>query len=230
MALYAIGDLHLSLGTDKPMDIFGGGWSNYIEKIKEGFSQLTQNDVCVICGDTSWAMSFEESLPDFKFLSSLPGKKIVLKGNHDYWWSTVAKMKEFFNKNEIQNIEILNNNCFLYENVAVCGTRGWIAEEGTPVEHNKKIMTRETGRLRASLQAAGDVSEKLCFFHYPPRFRNIICYDIIAVMNEFGVKNCYYGHLHSHGHKFAVRGNVDGINYNLVAADFIDFMPIKIAE
>jgi len=228
MALYAIGDLHLSFGTDKPMDIFGGGWSNYIEKIEEGFSHLTGDDVCVICGDTSWAMSFEESLPDFTFLSSLPGKKIILKGNHDYWWSTASKMRAFFDKNSIDNIEILNNNCFFYEDVAICGTRGWIAEEEIDAEHNKKIMARETGRLRASLQAAGDFKEKLCFFHYPPRFRNIICQDIIAVMDEFGVKNCYYGHLHSKGHKFAVRGNVAGINYELVSGDFIDFKPLRV--
>jgi len=228
MALYAIGDLHLSLGTDKPMDIFGGGWSNYIEKIEEGFSTLTQDDVCVICGDTSWAMTFEESLPDFKFLSRLPGKKIILKGNHDYWWSTASKMKAFFYKNEIENIEILNNNCFFYEDVAICGTRGWIAEEEIDAEHHKKIMARETGRLRASLMSAGNVKEKLCFFHYPPRLKNVICHDIIATMNDFDVKNCYYGHLHSHGHKFAVRGEVAGIKYELVAADFVNFTPIKV--
>jgi len=240
MGLYAIGDLHLSLGTDKPMDVFGGSWRNYIEKIREGFSRLEPDDICVLCGDTSWGMSFEESLPDFKFISELPGKKIILKGNHDYWWGTVSKIKSFFDANGIDNIEILNNNCFFYEDIAICGTRGWLNDEdddnqlhvvqGVQPEmgHNKKIMARETGRLRASLQAAGDAEVKLCFFHYPPRFRDFICHDIIGVMNEFDVKECYYGHLHSYAHRFAVRGKVAGINYELVSSDYLDFKPQKI--
>ena len=128
MSLYAIGDLHLSLGSNKPMDVFGGGWSNYIEKIRAGFEHLTQDDVCVLCGDTSWGMSFEESVDDFKFLAELPGRKIILKGNHDYWWSTAAKMKEFFEQNGIENIDILNNNCYFYQDAAICGTRGWLID------------------------------------------------------------------------------------------------------
>ncbi|MCL2226926.1 MAG: metallophosphoesterase [Oscillospiraceae bacterium] len=228
MALYAIGDLHLSFGTDKPMDVFGGGWSNYVEKIKEGFSQLGTEDVCVLCGDTSWGISFEESLPDFKFISELPGKKIILKGNHDYWWDTVSKMRAFFAKNGIENIEILNNNCFFYEGAAICGTRGWVAEDEADVEHNRKIMAREAGRLRASLAAAGDADVKLCFFHYPPRFRSVVCHDIISVMNEFGVKGCWYGHLHSHAHSYATRGEAGGINYELVSADFVGFAPQRV--
>jgi len=228
MALYAIGDLHLSFGSDKPMDVFGGGWLNYIERIKEGFSSIEPDDVCVLCGDTSWGMSFEESLPDFKFLRGLPGKKIILKGNHDYWWGTAAKMKGYFEKNDIENIEILNNNCFFYDGVAICGTRGWMTDEAHSSEQNKKIMAREAGRLRASLNAAGGTGTKLCFFHYPPRFRNVICHDIITAMKEFDVKECFYGHLHSQGHKHAVRGEVDGITYELISADFIDFKPMRI--
>ena len=140
MSLYAIGDLHLSLGSDKPMDVFGGGWENYIEKIRSGFSVLEPVDVCVLCGDTSWGMSFEESIEDFKFIGGLPGKKIILKGNHDYWWSTASKMTEFFRKNEIGNIEILNNNCYFYEDSAICGTRGWFSDDNTNAEHNAKII------------------------------------------------------------------------------------------
>jgi len=226
--LYAIGDLHLSLGSGKPMDVFGGGWHNYLEKIKEGFSLLEPDDVCVLCGDSSWGISFEESLEDFIFISKLPGKKIILKGNHDYWWSTATKMKEFFCLNGIGNIEILNNNCFFYENAAICGTRGWLTDIEADGEHNAKIMARETGRLRASLKMAGDTGTKLCFFHYPPRFRDIVCDDIISVMNEFGVKACWYGHLHSQGHRFAVRGEVEGIRYDLVSADFVGFTPQRI--
>ena len=228
MALYAIGDLHLSLGSNKPMDIFGGGWSNHVSKIEDGFSLLTPEDVCVLCGDTSWGISFEESLEDFKFLSGLPGKKIILKGNHDYWWNTVSKMKGFFALNGIDNVEILNNNCFFHEGAAICGTRGWHIDEESDPEHNSKIMAREAGRLRASLQAAGGADAKLCFFHYPPRMRNFVFRDMVEIMVEHGVKNCWYGHLHSHGHKQAVRGEVDGIFYEMVSADFVDFTPVRI--
>lgn len=228
MALYAIGDLHLSLGSDKPMDIFGGGWENYVEKIKTGFSILEPDDVCVLCGDTSWGMTFEESVDDFRFISALPGKKILLKGNHDYWWATSSKIKSFFMSNGIDNIEIMNNNCFFYEDAAICGTRGWFMEEGTDALHNAKIMARETSRLRASLTAAAGVAEKICFFHYPPRYNDVVCRDVIAVMNEFGVRACWYGHIHGSGHRFAVTGEVEGIDYKMVSADYVGFIPQKV--
>ena len=230
MALYAIGDLHLSFGSDKPMDVFGGDWSNYIEKLKIGFSHLSDEDVCILCGDTSWGMSFEESLEDFKFINELPGRKIIIKGNHDYWWGTMAKIMSFFEENAIDSIEILNNNCFFYEDVAICGTRGWMSDEGLDAAQNAKVMARETGRLRASLTAAEQTPHKLCFFHYPPRFRNYVCTDIINVMKEFGVTHCWYGHLHSQGHRYAVRGEVDGIDYELISSDFLDFKPLKIKD
>ncbi|MCL2124407.1 MAG: metallophosphoesterase [Oscillospiraceae bacterium] len=225
MSLYAIGDLHLSLGTDKPMDVFGGEWDNYVEKIKAGFAKLRPDDVCVICGDVSWGMSLEESLEDFRFIGALPGKKIILKGNHDYWWMTVSKMASFFEKNGINGVDILNNNCYFYENAAICGTRGWLTEGEFDTEHNQKIMARETLRLRASLAAAGDAEVKLCFFHYPPRFKDMVCADMIEVMDEFSVKKCWYGHIHGLGRKFAVRGIVGGIDYEMVSADFVDFEP-----
>ena len=228
MALYAIGDLHLSFGTDKPMDIFGGGWDNYIEKIKSGFSSLKPDDVCVLCGDTSWAMQLEDSLLDFRFISELPGKKIMLKGNHDYWWTTATKMRSFFIQIGSSDIDILHNNCFFYNGNAICGTRGWITEGETDTGHNLKIMAREAARLRASLQAAGEAEEKLCFFHYPPRYKGAVCRDIIDVMNEFGVKKCWYGHIHSKGRRYAVRGEVEGITYEMVSGDFIDFVPQKV--
>ena len=228
MALYVIGDLHLSLGTDKPMDVFGGDWTDYVEKIKAGFSLLRSEDVCVLCGDISWGMSFEESLQDFLFISKLPGRMIVLKGNHDYWWNTVTKITDFFRKHGIDNIDILNNNCFFYDSAAICGTRGWLMDGESDVEHNAKIMARETARLRASLQAARGAEIKLCFFHYPPRFKNYVCSDIIEVMNEFGVKNCWYGHIHGAGHRLAIRGEVDGIFYEMISADFLDFTPKRI--
>ena len=228
MALYAIGDIHLSLGTDKPMDVFGGGWNNYIEKIKAGFSILKPDDVCVLCGDTSWGITFEESLEDFRFINELPGKKIIIKGNHDYWWTTVTKMNAFFHENGIENIDILNNNCFFYEDAAICGTRGWMTEGEVDTEHNAKIMAREAGRLRASLQAAGDVEKKLCFLHYPPRFNSLVCADIVKAMQDYGVRYCWYGHVHGAGHRLAIRGDVDGIIYEMISADFVDFTPQRI--
>ena len=228
MALYTIGDLHLSLGSDKPMDVFGGGWIDYLEKIKSGFQIIEPDDVCVLCGDVSWGMSLEESLEDFLFLDRLPGRKIVLKGNHDYWWATAAKTNAFFKANGIKSIEILHNNCFFYEDAAICGTRGWLADEETSPEQNAKIMARETQRLRVSLQAAADADIKLCFFHYPPRFKSTVCHDIIAVMVEYDVKNCWYGHLHSAGHRNAVRGEIEGIVYEIISADFVNFVPQRV--
>ena len=230
MALYAIGDLHLSHGTNKPMDVFGGGWVNYMEKIDAGFTKLDPDDVCVLCGDTSWGMYFEESLKDFLYIDSLPGEKIIIKGNHDYWWNTVTKMKAFFEANGIKSIDILNNNCFRYNNSAICGTRGWLYDDEYSTAQNEKIMAREVLRLRASLEAAEDASEKICFFHYPPLFKNIVCHDIISVMKEFDVKRCFYGHLHGEGHRLAVRGMIEGIEYEIVSADFIDFVPQKVIE
>ena len=227
MSLYAIGDLHLSLGSDKPMDVFGGGWSNYVEKIKAGFSRLKPDDMCVLCGDISWGTTLKESLLDFQFIDKLPGRKILIKGNHDYWWDTVTKMRTFFEKNGIHSIDILHNNCYIHESAAICGTRGWLTDSDTADEQNKKIMARETARLISSMEAAGE-AVKLCFFHYPPRFKNMVCNDIIAAMDEHGVKQCWYGHIHGLGHRHAVRGTVEGISYEMVSADFLDFAPQQI--
>ena len=189
MSLYAIGDLHLSLGTDKPMDVFGGRWENYVEKIKEGFSTLNDDDLTVICGDISWGMSLDETLEDFKFIDRLPGRKIILKGNHDYWWSTATKAKNFFTEHDITTIDILHNNCFKYGNVALCGTRGWFYEESKGDEHDKKIMNREIMRLDASLKAAGEV-EKYVFLHYPPKYYNYECPEILELLRNYGVRRC----------------------------------------
>ena len=129
MALYAIGDTHLSLGADKPMDVFGGGWSGYVDKLRAGFAEIGPEDTVVLCGDLSWGMSLEQAREDFAFLDALPGRKILLKGNHDYWWTTAAKMERFFAENRFSTLEILHNNCRLYGGVALCGTRGWFYEE-----------------------------------------------------------------------------------------------------
>lgn len=230
MALYTIGDLHLSLGSDKPMDVFGNAWRDYVERIRDGFSNLNDGDVTVLCGDLSWGMSLEESLRDFQFIHALPGKKILMKGNHDYWWNTASKMQRFFDDHGLDSLQILHNNCFFYGDVALCGTRGWFYELDEAGSHTEKIRTREAGRLETSLQAAGD-REKLCFLHYPPIYTGYRCEEMLCLLSRYSVKNCYYGHLHggpSHGR--AVQGERDGTVFSLVAADYLRFVPKKILE
>ena len=228
MALYTIGDLHLSLGTDKPMDAFGGRWENYVKKITEGFSALSSNDTCVLCGDLSWAMGLDDALEDFDFLKNLPGEKIILKGNHDYWWNTKSKMNSFFEKNGFDNIKILHNNCLFYGDVAICGTRGWFYEEEIRGdEHDKKIMLRELMRLETSLKQAGE-KEKFCFLHYPPMYGQYVCNEILQMLSKYDVKKCFYGHLHGASCKMAPEGNINGIEYRLVSADHINFSPFQI--
>lgn len=229
MALYAIGDLHLSLNSNKPMDIFGEGWQNYVERIREGFSTLTDEDVTVLCGDLSWGMSLEESLEDFRFIDTLPGKKILMKGNHDYWWNTAAKMTRFFEEHELTTLSLLHNNCLFYGDKAICGTRGWFYELDNQGTHNEKMLLREVGRLETSLKAAGE-SEKLCFLHYPPIYQGYRCPEIMRVLSEYGVKECYYGHLHGASHRRAIEGTREGTLFSLVSGDFLGFKPKKICD
>lgn len=228
MALYAIGDTHLSLGSDKPMDVFGGGWNGYVEKLKAGFSQISHEDTVVICGDISWGMSLEEARQDFVFLNDLPGQKILLKGNHDYWWNTAAKMNKFFQENGLTTLKILHNNSYLYGDTALCGTRGWFYEEDRG-EHSAKIFNRELIRMEASLKAAGE-REKICFLHYPPIYHGYRCQEIIDLLHKYHVSRCYYGHLHGGSHRLAVCGEREGIEYRLVAADYVGFQPEKILD
>jgi len=228
MALYTIGDLHLSFNSDKPMDVFGDAWQGHAEKLKLSFSELNSDDTVVVCGDLTWGISIEDCLQDFRFIDELNGNKIVLKGNHDFWWTTATKAKKFFAENGISTIEILNNNSFMYGDTAICGTRGWFYEEGVHTLHDKKIMDREIMRLEASLRSAPDNAEKLCFFHYPPRFGTFVSRGIIDVMEKYKVKRCWYGHIHGKGHKLAVQGLVGGIEYTMVSADYLDFRPLKI--
>ena len=227
MALYAIGDTHLSLSSDKPMDVFGGGWTGYVDKLREGFSQVGAEDTVVVCGDVSWGMSLEEAKADFAFLDELPGKrKLLLKGNHDYWWTTAAKMKRFFQKNGFSTLEILHNNCAFYEEVALCGTRGWFYEEDRG-EHSAKIFNRELIRLETSLKAGGE-REKICFLHYPPIYQGYRCQEILDLLKQYAVKLCCYGHLHGPSHRFAVNGVRDGVDFRLIAADYVGFQPVEL--
>lgn len=228
MAIYAISDLHLSKSVSKPMDVFGPLWENYENRIFEGFKKLTDDDITVIPGDISWGMSLEESLLDFKFIDELPGKKIISKGNHDYWWETATKTKRFFDKNNISTIDILHNNAFKIGDIAICGTRGWFYEEENG--GSRKIYDREIGRLRRSLEEGQKLgTEKiLCFLHYPPICSGYECGEITDLLSEFGVRKCFFGHLHGHGHKSAFCGIHKNVEYTLISADFLSFQPLFI--
>ena len=228
MALYAIGDTHLSLGGNKAMDKFGG-WEGYVPLLEQHLGALKEEDTLVLCGDVSWGMSLEEARPDFAFLNAFPPRrKILLKGNHDYWWTTAGKMTRFFEENGFDTLELLHNNCCLYGETALCGTRCWfLEEEQSP--HNEKVFQRELIRLEASLKAAGE-REKLCFLHYPPRYQGYRCPQIIKLMEDYGVRACYYGHLHGPSHRLAVEGEQNGVSYFLVAADYLRFVPKKIMD
>ncbi len=227
MALYAIGDTHLSLASNKPMDVFGGGWEGYVEKLKQGFAPLGPEDTVVLCGDLSWGMSLEEAKADFAFLDALPGgRKLLLKGNHDYWWNTANKMETFFAANEFSTLHILHNNCYFYGDTALCGTRGWFYEE----TGSQKVFNRELIRLEASLKAAGEAAEKFCFLHYPPLYHGYSCPEIMELLERYGVSRCFYGHLHGGSHRLAIRGVQGSVEYRLVAADYVGFAPVKILD
>ena len=227
MALYAIGDLHLCLGAPKPMDIFGGAWTGYMEKLKNGFSHIQSDDTTVLMGDLSWALGLEDARDDFAWINDIPGRKIILKGNHDYWWSTAAKFYKFCDENGFENQFILNNNHYEYENWAICGTRGWFFEEERSSGQDEKVFKRELLRLETSLKSAGDLP-KMVFLHYPPRYKGYTCEPILELLAKYEVRKCFYGHLHGASHGLAMEGLWDGVEYKLLAADRINFQPMKI--
>jgi predicted phosphohydrolase len=224
MALYAIGDLHLCLGAPKPMDVFGGAWVGYMDKLKEGLSSIQPEDTLVLLGDLSWALDLQQSKDDFAWINNIPGKKIILKGNHDYWWSTSAKFKKFCDENGFEDLCILNNNFYQYQDWAICGTRGWFFEEERSGEHDEKVFKRELLRLEASLKAAGDLP-KMVFLHYPPKYKGYECTEILELLKRYDVRRCFYGHLHGASHGLAMEGVWDGIEYRLVASDKLGFKP-----
>lgn len=227
MALYAIGDLHLCLGAPKPMDIFGGAWVGYMEKLEKGLSCITSEDTTVLLGDLSWALSLDEAREDFAWINDIPGKKIILKGNHDYWWSTANKFYNFCSENGFSDMWVLNNNHYEYNGYAICGTRGWFFEESRSDSHDEKVFKRELIRLEASLKSAGNLP-KIVFLHYPPRYKGYTCDEILELLNRYEVRQCFYGHLHGASHGLAMEGQWDGIDYKLVAADKLNFAPHRI--
>ena len=238
MALYTLADLHLAADVAKPMDIFGGRWQGHTEKIIKNWRALVApEDTIVLGGDISWGINLAEAKGDFALIDSLPGKKIILKGNHDLWWSTMnkitkfvsaSKMHRFLDENGFTTIDFLHNNCFFYEKTALCGTRGWPFEEDFADPHNEKIFKRELLRLEASLKlgAAANPEEILCFLHYPPLYASYRCGEIIELLHKYGVKRCIYGHLHGKSLSHAVTGEQEGIEWKLVSGDFVDFIPI----
>ncbi len=233
MAIYTIADLHLSFAKPKPMSIFGQNWEGHEEKIKENWKEKVKpEDTVVLPGDFSWATYLNETYEDFLYLNSLPGKKILLKGNHDYWWTTITNMKKYLLQNEFENIEFLYNNSYLVENKIIVGTRGWNLLE----DNNGKMLNRETIRLKLSIEDGinnyGSDKEIIVFMHYPPITANNLSQgknlDFINIMKQYNVKRCYYGHLHGASHKEAMEGKIEGIELKLVSADYLNFNLIKI--
>ncbi|WP_458863830.1 metallophosphoesterase [Acidaminobacterium chupaoyuni] len=235
MALYTIGDLHLSETTQKPMDVFGGVWKDYRNKIVQNFQQiLTEDDLTVICGDLSWGLNLEEAAEDFRLLDGLPGKKVLIKGNHDLWWQTITKMRKFFENNQIKTLSFLHNNCIFYNGVALCGTRGWCYDPSDPASADETVFKRELIRLEASLKAARAENrdcEIFCFLHYPPILAGNPGYEVTQItdlLQKYGVSRCFYGHLHGESLRGAFSGIRDGIDYRVVSADYLNFRPVMI--
>ncbi len=229
MSLYVIGDLHLSEGGNKKMNIFDG-WDDYVERIQTNWlSTIQENDDVLLAGDFSWGMSLEEALPDFQFVEKLPGRKIMIKGNHDYWWGTVSKMNRFLSENGIKTFEFLHNNSVETEQFVLCGCRGWILEQGDPFD--QKVLNREVGRLRASLQSVGKTSKEIiAFLHYPPILGNQRIEPLIDLMKEYKVHRCFYGHLHGTSTAYAFEGDDEGIEYRLISSDYLRFQPYLIQD
>lgn len=229
MSIYVIADLHLSLRRPKPMDIFGENWAGHEEKIKENWiKNVKENDLVVLPGDFSWETYLEDTKLDFEYLNNLPGKKLMLKGNHDYWWTTLTNMRKFLKENKYENIDFIYNNSYEFEDKILCGTRGWsIADE----ENDQKLINRELIRLELSLKDGvnkyGEDKEIIVFMHYPPITKAKIESEqemkFVELMKKYNVKRCYYGHLHGTSIKDAIEGTIEGIQFKLISADGVDF-------
>lgn len=233
MGLFVLSDPHLSLGTDKPMDVFGRRWEGYTDKLREGWLQTVgAEDSVVLPGDISWAMTLAEALPDLRFLDSLPGTKYIGRGNHDYFWNTAAKMNRFFAENGLSTLRLFYNNAVYAEGRILCGTRGWFTEEkNAPKDADyRKIVAREAGRLEISIAQARYLAElhpgaeTLAFFHFPPVFRDYVCTELVDVLKKYGIRRAYYGHIHS-VYDEPPETEYDGITFSIVSADYLGFIP-----
>lgn len=224
MSIFAIGDTHLSFSVSKPMDIFGG-WQDYVQRLEKNWKAVvTDRDTVVIPGDISWAMSLEEAEKDFAFLDCLPGQKLIMKGNHDYWWTTKRKMDTFLEKKGFSTLKILHNNAYRVGDFVLCGSRGWFYDAQTG--NDKKVIAREAGRIEMSLTEAEKLGgEIICFLHYPPVMGTQKCEEIMQVLTSHNVKRCFFGHLHGNFSSFVNNETVDGVKFSLISADFLEFCP-----
>ena len=224
MSLFAISDLHLSLGVDKPMDVFRG-WDHYVERLEENWKQLVRpEDTVVIAGDISWGLDLAETVEDFKWIDRMPGQKILLKGNHDLWFSTKSKVERFFQEQGFTTLKILFNNAYRYEDLVLCGTRGWMNDQT-----DKKVLNRECGRLRLSLEAGKKLGgTPVVFLHYPPVYGSGDCPEILEVLHQYQIEQVYYGHIHGYSAGYAINGVREGIRFQLLSCDYLHFAPIKI--
>lgn len=237
MAIYLIGDLHLSLGSgEKPMDVFGSNWENHSKKIKENWlQQVKEEDTVILAGDFSWEMNLKDTYEDFSFIHGLPGKKILLKGNHDYWWTTITSMRNFLKQNKMDKIDFLYNNSYKIDNKIIVGTRGWNLND---IDDQKKMIIREARRLELSIEEGlskkEEQEEMICIMHYPPITKNVMkneyTYDseFLDVMKKYSIKTCYYAHLHGASHNDAIEGEIEGIEFKLISADYLDFRLVEV--
>lgn len=230
MAIFAISDLHLSFGTDKPMNVFGQVWENYEDKIKINWkSSVNENDIVILPGDLSWGITLKEAKKDFEFINNLPGRKIILKGNHDYYFSTKTKVEKYFKENGFDTISVLHNDAIETNECIVAGTRGWGKTESSDKALDKKIILREENRLILSLEKAKKIQEKspdkqiIVAMHFPPFIGNFQ-----KIMKDYNIKKCIYGHLHGYGHFMVKEGIIDGIEYKMVSCDYTKFNMVKL--
>ena len=229
MALYAISDLHLSFSTEKPMDIFGEKWAKHDEKIKENwFKLIKEEDTILIAGDISWSMKADESLADLNWIDSLPGRKIISKGNHDYWWGSISKLNSMY-----ENTKFIQNNFFTYKEYAICGTRGWVCPNSEKfTEKDKKIYERELIRLKLSLDAAkkNGYTKFIVMLHYPPTNDKFEESGFVTIFKEYNVEKVIYGHLHGPALARVLDGEYDRIGYIMTSSDYLNCCPKCILE
>jgi predicted phosphohydrolase len=232
VAIYAISDLHLALSVDKPMDVFGTRWVNYMDRLEENWrTAVREDDYVLVPGDISWATYLNQAYEDFRFIDGLPGKKIISKGNHDYWWTTKSKLDKFISESGFSTIKFMHNNSYNIEDTAVCGTRGWnMPGEADFSSEDAKIYQRELQRLELSLKAAKvpDGGRIISAMHFPVFNSKGVFSGFLDIMQKYNVQLCIYGHLHGEAHKHAVEGLVKGIEFRLVAADHIGFKPVRL--
>ncbi len=236
MAIYSIADLHLALAVDKPMDVFGHRWQGYHDKLEKRWRAVVgEDDTVVVPGDISWAMTLAEAEADLRFIEALPGKKLIGKGNHDFWWESMTKMNRFLEEKGLSTIRFLYNNAYAVEDKVICGTRGWYVEEKFQQKARNnpdydKIVAREAGRLALCLAAAkelrgeADAREILVYFHFPPVFGDFVCRELVDVLLQHGIKRCFYGHIHG-VYNMPDHMAFEGIDMHIISADYLDFIP-----